>query len=167
MRAFFTLVIVLGIALVLQTVLVSRINLLSGSADLVLVVLAAWALQERVRLAWLWGVAAGLLVGGVSGAPWFIYLAAYLSVIGIARLLTRRIWQAPLLAMFAVTFIGTLVLVMFTYVYRILFEISLPFGEVFVQVILPSVLLNLLLAVAIHPLMQDIAGRLYPAEVTA
>ncbi|MEW6093772.1 MAG: rod shape-determining protein MreD [Chloroflexota bacterium] len=167
MRTFFTLVIVLGIALVLQTALVSRITLLSGSADLVLVVLAAWALQERVRLAWLWGVAAGFLVGGVSGAPWFIYLAAYLSVIGIARLLTRRIWQAPLLAMFAVTFIGTLVLVMFTYVYRILFEISLPFGEVFVQVILPSVLLNLLLAVAIHPLMHDIAGRLYPAEVTA
>lgn len=167
MRIAFTLLVVLLVALILQTALVSRINLLSGSADLFLVILAAWALQERVRFAWLWGAAAGLLVGGVSGAQWFIYVAAYLSVIGMARLLTRRIWQAPLLAMFAVTFTGTLVLTMFTYVYRILFEIALPLGEVFIQVILPSILLNLLLAVAIHPLMRDIAGRLYPAEASA
>ena len=41
---------------------------------------------------------------------------AYLSVIGMGRLLTRRIWQAPLLAMFAVTFTGTLLFSMFTYV---------------------------------------------------
>jgi rod shape-determining protein MreD len=165
MRLTLTLLLILGVALMLQTALVSRINLLSGSADLLLVILAAWALQERVRFAWLWGGFTGLLVGVISGTPWIIYLASYLSVIGMGRLLTRRIWQAPLLAMFAVTFAGTLLLSMLTFVSRILFEnLVLPFGVVFIQIVLPSLLLNLLIAVAIHPLMRDIATWFFPAE---
>jgi rod shape-determining protein MreD len=167
MRAFLILILVLGLALLLQTAVVSRITLLSGSADLVLVILAAWSLQERVWHAWVWGVAAGLLVGIVSGVPWFIYLVAYLSVIGLARLLTRRIWQAPLLAMFTITLIGTLVLQMSIFVYRTIFEVSLVLGSIFSQVILPSLLLNLLLAIAIHPLMRELAEWLHPADVIA
>ena len=167
MRAFLILILVLGLALLLQTAVVSRITLLSGSADLVLVILAAWSLQERVRHAWVWGVAAGLLVGIVSGVPWYIYLVAYLSVVGLARLLTRRIWQAPLLAMFTITLIGTLILQMSTFVYRTIFEVSLALGSIFSQVILPSLLLNLLLAIAIHPLMRELAEWLHPADVTA
>jgi rod shape-determining protein MreD len=167
MRAFLILILVLGLALFLQTAVVSRITLLSGSADLVLVIVAAWSLQERVRHAWTWGVLAGLLVGIVSGVPWYIYLVTYLSVIGLARLLTRRIWQAPLLAMFTITLIGTLVLHMSTFAYRTIFEVSLALGSIFSQVILPSILLNLLLAIAIHPLMRELAGWLHPADVTA
>jgi len=166
LRNVLTLVIILGLALMLQLTVISRINLLSGSADLILLILAAWALQERVRHAWLWGAAAGLLVGSISEAPLAIYLVAYLLVIVMARLLTHRIWQAPLLAMFAVTFSGVLILSLGTYVYRLLFEnISLPFGEAFVQIIVPGLLMNLLLAVAVYPLMRDVAGRLYPEVV--
>jgi rod shape-determining protein MreD len=165
MRAILTLILVIGIALVLQTAMVGRINLLGGSADLILVILAGWALQERVRLAWLWGLVAGILVGGISAAPWFVYVLVYLSIVGMARLLIRRIWQAPLLAMFIITFFGTLLSGMLTYLYRILFETPLLLGEIFIQVVLPSILLNLLLAIAIHPIMRDIATRLYPSEV--
>jgi rod shape-determining protein MreD len=168
MRLVLTLVIILGLGVMLQTALVSRINLLSGSADLLLVILAAWALQERVRFTWLWGVLTGMLVGGISGAPWIIYVTAYLFVVGMARLLTRRIWQAPLLAMFAVTFAGTLVLTLSTFTYRFLFEnISLSIGDVFIHVILPSLLLNLLIAIFIHPLMRDLARWFYPLDGTA
>lgn len=167
MRAFLVLLLVLGLALFLQTAVLSRIILLSGSADLVLVLLAAWSLQERVQSAWLVGALAGLLVGSVSGAPWYLYLAAYLSVVGLARLLTRRIWQAPLLAMFAVTLTGTLILYLGTYMYRTLFESPLALGHLFSQVMLPGLLMNLLLAIAIHPLMRDLADWLYPAQVTA
>lgn len=167
MRVFLVLALVLGLAFLFQTAVVSRINLLSGSADLPLVILAAWSLQERVRFAWVWGALAGGLVGVVSGVPWFLFLAAYLSVVGLARLLSRRIWQAPLLAMFAITLIGTFILHMSIFFYRTLFDTPLAFGSVFPEVVLPSLLLNLLFAVAVHPLMRDMAERLYPAEATA
>jgi cell shape-determining protein MreD len=156
---------VLGLAMILQTAIISRMDLLSGNADLVLLILIAWGLQERVRSAWIWGAAAGLLVGFVSAVPWYIYLLSYLSAVGAARLLTRRIWQAPLLAMFAITFMGTLVMSMLTYFYISLLVIPLDFSLSFFQIILPSVLLNLLLAIPVHALVRDLARRLFPEEV--
>ena len=158
---------VLGVAIVLQTSIISRMNLLSGSADLVLLILIAWALQERVRSAWIWGTGAGLLVGTLSAVPWYIYLASYLAAVGAARLLTRRIWQAPLLAMFAITFTGTLMLLLLTFFYRSLLELPLVLSQAFIQVVLPSTLLNLLLAIPVHALVRDLARRLYPGEVPA
>jgi rod shape-determining protein MreD len=156
---------VLGVTIILQTSIASRITLLSGSTDLVLLVITAWSLQERVQSAWIWGIIGGLLVGLISGIPWYIYMFVYLSVVGIARILVRRIWQAPLLAMFAVTFIGTLELLTLMFVQRTLFDVSLPFNEVFSQIVLPTVLLNLLVAVPIHALLRDLAARIFPDKV--
>ena len=157
---------VLVLAVMLQASIIGRINLLNGAADLVLLILAAWGLQERVRNAWGWGAAAGFLVGSVSGVPWYVYLIGYLFVIGLARILVHRVWQAPLLAMFTVTLIGTLVLLMLTYLERSLFgNLTLAFNVSFMQVILPSSLLNLLLAIPVHALIRDLANRVYPGEV--
>jgi cell shape-determining protein MreD len=164
-RAILVAIPLLGLTLLLQLSIISRMKLLSGNADLMLLVLAGWGLQERSRGAWILGLAASLLVGVVSGVPWYIYLIGYLSVVGSARLLIHRIWQAPLLAMFTVTLIGTLEMLMFTYVQRTLFENPLSLGEVFQQIVLPSVLLNLLLSIPVHALMKDLANWLYPAEV--
>lgn len=165
-RTILTAIPILGVVIILQTTIASRITLLSGNADLVLLVIIAWGLQERVQYAWIWGILSGLLVGLISGIPWYIYLFVYLSVVGLARLLVRRIWQAPLLAMFAVTFIGTLELLILMYVQRTLFDVPLPLSEAFSQIILPSVLLNLLLAIPIHALIRDLAVRIFPDKVT-
>jgi len=81
-------------------------------------------------------------------------------VVGLARLLVHRIWQAPLLAMFAVTFIGTLELLMLTFIQRTIFEVPLVISDVFSQIVLPTVLLNLLLAIPVHALIRDLAERL-------
>jgi cell shape-determining protein MreD len=166
-RAILAAIPVLVLAIILQTSIASRIMLLSGNADLVLLVVVAWGLQERVSGAWIWGVAASLLVGLASGVPWYIYLIGYLSVVGLARLLVHRIWQAPLLVMFAVTLIGTLELLMLTFVQRTLFEVPLALNEVFSQTVLPTILLNLLLAIPVHALIHDLANRLYPEKVAA
>jgi hypothetical protein len=155
---------VLGLALIIQTAIVSRINLLAGSADLLLLIVAAWGLQPNVKWPWIWAVLAGALVGYVSGLPIFIAPVSYLLIMGMARLMRRRIWQAPLLAMFAVTFAGTLLMQAITYVTLWLADNHLPLGEVFLQVTLPSILLNLFLSIPIHALMRDAARWLYPAE---
>jgi cell shape-determining protein MreD len=166
-RGFLVAIPVLSLVVILQTSIASRILLLSGNADLVLIVVAAWGLQERVRGAWIWGVLASLLVGMVSGVPWYVYLTGYLSVVGLARLFVHRTWQAPLLAMFAVTLIGTLELLMLTFIQLKIGNVPLSFSEIFLQIILPTVLLNLLLSIPIHGLFHDLASWLYPEEVKA
>jgi rod shape-determining protein MreD len=166
-RAILVAIPVLVLAVILQTTIASRIMLLSGYADLVLLVLAAWGLQERVRGAWIWGVLAGLLVGMVSGVPWYIYLIGYLSVVGLARWLVHRTWQAPLLAMFALTLIGTMELLMLTFIQRKIVNVPITLNEVFPQIVLPTLLLNLLLSIPIHGFFHDLARWLYPEDVNA
>lgn len=70
--AFILAVPVLGLALMLQIAIANRIHLLSGTVDLLLIILAAWSLQERVKVAWHWAFLGGLMVGVVSGLPWYI-----------------------------------------------------------------------------------------------
>jgi cell shape-determining protein MreD len=164
-RALLVGFLVLGCAIILQTSIIGRMMLLSGSADIVLLILAAWGLQERSRGAWFWGAIGGILVGMVSGVPMYIFILGYLAVIGMASLLKQRIWQAPLLAMFIVTFIGTLVLLFLTFVDRTLFWTSPPFNNVFTLIILPSVLLNLIMAIPVYAVIQDLVKRVYPMEV--
>lgn len=158
---------VLGLAIILQTSIIGRINLLNGQADLILLILAAWSLQERVRSAWVWGIAASLGIAFISGVPGYIYPISYVLLIGMGRILAHRVWQAPLLAMFTVTFIATLELLMLTYAVRSLFGISLSLNQSFVQVILPSILLNLLLAIPVHALIRGLANHLHPAEASS
>jgi rod shape-determining protein MreD len=153
---------VILLAVLLQSAVVSRVYLLNGAADLPMVVLTAWALQEQVDTAWHWAIALGALVGFVSGIPWFVPVAGYLIVVFLAQLLQKRVWQAPLLAMFLVTFVGTLVINILSFVTLQLLGINVPIPDSLGLITLPTVLLNLLLAIPVYAVMRDLAGWTYP-----
>lgn len=155
----------LGLAVVLQSSIVSQVNLLSGYADLPLLVLAAWALQERVDSAWQWAAIACLMLGFVSSMPWFVSSAGYLAVIFIARVLQRRVWQAPLLAMFSVIFIGTLFMHVLSFAVLRILGTPFLFADVMGLITLPSLLLNMLFSIPVHSFMRDLAHWVYPVEV--
>ncbi len=158
---------VLIILVMLQMVVASNLMLLRGTADLVMLVLIAWALHERVRNAWIWTVIAGLLVSFVSAMPSLTPLIGYLLVTAIARLLQQRMWQSPILAMFVTTVAGTLIFQLLSMASLILAGTPLPVRESLSLVILPSVLLNLLLSLPVYALVSDMVSWVYPAEVEA
>ena len=154
---------VIILAVILQTAIVSRVYLLSGIADLPLVMLAAWALQEEVESAWHWATAAGLLVGFVSAMPMIAPILGYFVVVGLAQILQGRVWQAPLLAMFSVTFFGSVIASVLSFAVLSLSGINLPAGDVLGVLTLPSVLLNMLLAIPVYAVMRDLARWVYPS----
>lgn len=155
---------VILLTVILQSAVISRVYLLSGSADLPLVMLAAWALQDGVDSAWHWAIATGLLVGFISGISSMVPVVGYIAVVVIAYLLQQRVWQAPLLAMFSITFIGT-ILVSFLSVGVLRFSgVDLPLSDVLGLVMLPGVLLNMLLAIPVYAVMRDLARWVYPAR---
>jgi len=156
---------ILGILLVLQSAILSQIPLLQGTTDLVLLAVIAWSLQRRVRTAWQWGIIGGLLVGFVSAVPFVVYVVGYLLAVGFSLLLRQRIWQVPLLAMFIATFFGTLVIHLATLVALRVSGTVLPLGDSINLIILPSILLNLLLALPFFTLFSDLAKFLYPEEL--
>lgn len=155
---------ILALVVILQTAVVARMQLLSGSADLMLVVLAAWALQEQVETSWHWAVLGGVMVAFVSGAPFAATIIGYLAVVGLARLVIKRVWELPILAMFFVTFIGTLIFQIIIYVALFFSGGTIPYDEAFSLVVLPSVLLNLLIALPVSVAMRDLALWMYPIE---
>jgi hypothetical protein len=152
------------LAVILQSAVVSQIKLLSGFADLPLLVLGAWALQDRVKTAWHWAALGCAMLAFVSVMPLPVLVGGYLAVIFTAQTLQRRVWQAPLLAMFSVTFISTLFIHLLSYVALSVLGTPLGFYDVMGLIILPSLLLNMLFSIPIYVFMRDIAHWVYPAE---
>ena len=160
-------VILFGIIAILQSTIVSNMPLLNGTADLLLLFILAWALQERVDSAWQWCLIAGLFASLYTALPFGTYIAAYLICVVIARLLKRRIWKAPFLSMLAATFCGTLVVLLLSLAARFLTGVTMPLLNVLNLILLPSLLLNLILAIPIFSIMRDLSGWLYPQELEA
>lgn len=158
-------VLLLLVFYVLQTTIFSQTKLLSGTADIILLFLAAWSLQEQIKNSWFCIIAAGLLVSSISAMPYFAPLISYLGVVLISKALQRRIWRTPLLAMFLVVLLGTF----FQHgVYVLVLQITrapITWRESLDHVILPSALLNLIFALPVYAIVKDLAGRISPLEV--
>jgi rod shape-determining protein MreD len=156
---------ILSFLLILQSVIVSRFPLLHGTADLVLLTIIAWSLQKRVQTAWHWGIIGGLLVSIASALPFGVPLITYLIAVGLAILLRRRVWQVPILAMFVTTFFGTLIAHLIALVALRIAGTPLSLFETVNLITLPSLLLNLILAIPIYAIFSDLANSLYPEEL--
>lgn len=155
---------VLGLAFILQMAVLSRMTLLSGAVDLVLLLIVAWALQEQVQSAWHWAALAGLLAGFTSGLPPYIPLVSYFLAVALARFILRQIWQTPILALFSVTFFSTLTSSLVTFLGILVSGTPLPLGDVLALITLPSVFLNLLFILPVHAVVRDLALWVYPVE---
>jgi cell shape-determining protein MreD len=152
------------LTVILQSAVVSQMKLLSGYADLMLLVLGAWALQKRVRSAWHWAALGCAILAFVSTMPWPVLVIGYFAVVFIAQTLQKRVWQAPLLAMFSVTFIGTLFLHLLSFVVLRLSGTPFVFDDVIGLITLPSLLLNMLFSIPVYAFIRDLARWVYPAE---
>lgn len=155
---------VLAGLVILQSAVVSRMPLLHGMADLVLLALIAWALHERVRTAWWWGLVGGAAAGFLSALPFWVFPVAYLSAVGLAVLIRRRVWKAPILAMFAAVFVGTWVVHLLSLLAVSFGGTLLPLGDVLNLITLPSLVLNLMLAAPMYFVIHDLANWAYPEE---
>jgi hypothetical protein len=156
---------ILGILMLLQSAIFARFPLLRGTADFGLVVVIAWALQKRVQTAWQWGIIGGLLVGLASALPFWASLTVYLLAVAVALALRQRVWQTPILAMFIATFSVTLLAHSVTLIALRLSGVNLPLGQTLNLITLPSLVLNLVIAIPAFYLHADLAKWLYPEQL--
>lgn len=149
---------------ILQTTIFSQSPLIQGTADLILLFLAAWSLQEQATNIWLWTIIAGVLLSILSAMPFFAPLFGYLGVVAISKFIQKKVWRIPILAMLIIVLIGTF----FQHaVYIIVLQISgapISWGQSLDVVVLPSSLLNLIFALPIFAIVNELAGKIYPLE---
>jgi len=163
--AIFLAIPILAIMVIFQSAVFSQVQLLYGTTDLVLLIVVAWAVQERVTTAWHWRVIAGILSSLATAVPAIAIIPTYVVITGIALYMRRIFWQRPLLAMITATVLGTLVSQIITVAVLVFNGTPIPLIEAFYLITLPSALLNLLLAVPIYALIGDLANWLYPEAI--
>ncbi len=158
---------ILIILMILQTTVAREITLFFGSVDLILVWLAAWGLTSRDNSGYLLALFSGAMVALVSAIPWYVYMVAYFSVIILARYVFRRLWQSPLLSMFAITMVSSILLYVLTITGLRLDGIVYSLQKTLNSVIIPSIFLNLFLSIPIYAIVKDFSRWIYRSEQAA
>lgn len=101
----------------------------------------------------------------MSALPVWLTLAGYLTITGLAVFLRNRVWQIPILALFTTIIFGTVVIQGLSFIYLRLGGALLDGQEAINLIILPSLLLNLLLAIPVNGIINELASFLYPPEI--
>jgi hypothetical protein len=156
---------ILGGATMLQSTVIVQTRFLYGAADLVLLTLLGWTLHKNAVSRYRWGTIAGLLVGLVSDAPWWLMVAGYVGTVAFADLLVRRVWEIELLTLFTTTFVGSILTGGLVLVYRLVSGVPMPLLQSFNLVLLPSTLINLFLILPVYAVLGEFAKSVYPVEV--
>ena len=150
------------LAMMLQYGVFSRWMILSGSPDLVLLLVIALCLHQKQSRFWILVLIMGGIVGFVSALPFFLPMVVYLAIYLLSFSLKQRIWQTPLLGMFLLTFGATLLAHSLSI--AVLFVQQIPFNlsDALVSVVLPAVFLNMFLAIPVHAIIREMTVWLYP-----
>ena len=155
---------VLSIITILQSAVVSRLPLISGTADLMLVVLVAITLQKSVKTAWQWSIVGGLLTDFFSGLPFGLFTVSYLLTTGIAHILRERIWRFSFLMQLLIVLSGIIITHTFSFLVLFLQGSSLQFTSVIQAVTMPSIILSFMLSLPVYIIVQDVIEQINPPE---
>ena len=149
----------------LQLAIFSQLTLLSGTADILLLILIAWTIHDRSRSSWIWAVIGGGFLSVISAIPAGVPLVVYLIVVGLVRVFSQRTLEIPILGMLIATILGTMIQKLLEMAVLVITGYPMPLGEGFVLVAMPSALLNLFFSLPVYALMTDLARWVFPIEV--
>ncbi len=152
---------------ILQTSLVSHLNLLEGRPDLVLIAVIAWALTGKGNEAMILGFAGGLFLDAFSAVPLGVSSVALVIVAAIASYSEGQFWGINPIMQLAAVLVGSLVY--YATIILALVAIGQPIDlqHALGQIVLPSLFMNLILALPAVQITESLHSVLHPARVTA
>ena len=154
----------LGMAAILQIGVFGQIRLLNGAVDLIMLNIIAWSINDRTRYSWILMLFGGLLMSYISAMPMNGYMWMYAGIWAMIQFIKKRVWQMPMILMLFATIIGTIIISAGTLGLLYIQNASVDYLAAFQQIVIPSLGMNLLLAIPIYALLNDIANSIYPEE---
>jgi rod shape-determining protein MreD len=150
---------------ILQSSMLGTFHFIDGRPDLILLAVIGWALAGGRTEAMVWGLIGGCLLDMFSEVPFgssaiILILLAYL-----VSLYEGRVWEEHLLMPLGITLLASAAYHLWGL--GILFVMGRPIDLPFAvsRVIMPSVFLNLILALPASQLLKGLRNRFYPPEV--
>ena len=155
---------ILAAAAFIQVSIFGQIRLLDGTTDLIMLCMIAWSINDRTKYAWILTIAGGLIMTYISAMPMNGYMWMYLVIWLIIRFIRNHVWQMPLILMLFMTIIGTAIVSVGTLALLFLQNASVNYADAFRQIIIPSMVMNILLAIPIYAFLNDVVNTLYINE---
>jgi rod shape-determining protein MreD len=156
----------LAVLAILQSTVFNDLTLLDGRPDLILLVIVAWGINARSQDAMIWGLIGGIFLDLLSGLPLGTSAIILVAIAYLVSFTEGRFWEANFLMPMGV-------MILFSFLYHLfnLFIIwilgkQIDISYTLVRFILPSVFLNLILALPVAQLIKSIRNSIYPPEVT-
>ena len=149
---------------VIQTVAVSRIKLMGGSADIVLLTIVSWGVSEEDNSVFYWALVGGIFISFISAMPTAAVITSYLFIAGITRVFQKVLWQAPILAILLSAFVGTIAKFIIDIIALQFMGIELTLSTSIKMTLAPNLILNLFILFPIFLIISDLARRISPKE---
>ena len=163
MRYFIAFPLLLAIALV-QSSALSPIPILKVEPDLMLLAVAGWGVSRGAREALIWGMIGGVLLDLLGSTPLGVSVLALAPVALLSGVAETRIVESNLNLAMLIIFPGTL---LYNSLFLLLMQMlgnHVEWGASFVNVFLPSALLNTLLMPFAYWLFQWLDRRTRPSD---
>ncbi|HNY93940.1 MAG TPA: hypothetical protein PKJ88_04495 [Flexilinea sp.] len=143
---------------ILQGSLFSRIHILNGTGDVIMVMLIVWSLNPYTRYSWIWLLLGALIMTYLSALPLYGYFFIYGIIWLFIRFLKSRFWQMPIILMIFVTITGSIISAVISYFVLYINDISPNLKTIVTQIAVPSLVLNLIYCFPIYGLLNDFAN---------
>jgi rod shape-determining protein MreD len=150
---------------VTQSSVVARFPFLDGSPNLILLACVSWALTGRVVEAMVFAFAGGLFLDLLSGSPFGASAVALVAAVYLASLSEGRFWEAHPLAPLGVVAVASLAYYAITITALALGGHPIDLSLALSQVVLPSMFLNVLLALPAAQLAGRVRQAAFPPAV--
>ncbi|PKO07462.1 MAG: hypothetical protein CVU41_01850 [Chloroflexi bacterium HGW-Chloroflexi-3] len=163
MRKIFILLFVLIIAM-LQLGIFSNIQILAGKIDILMLGVVAWIIQKKTELIdiFIYSIFTVFFIYLISAEPIIIIFGLYSLIVFMVYWSKNNIQQLPIISMLIFSAVFTFFhLVIFGF-YLQLSGIAMVAEEVFQSVILPSMIINLIAAIPMYLLVNELHRWVYP-----
>ena len=158
---------VLAPVAVLESTVLTRLHVLGGSLNLVLLVVLSWTLAGDWVGGIAWGFIGGLLLDLLSGGPLGALSVAVTLMAYLASLSEGRFWRSHVLLPLAAASLGTLGYQLINLGLLAAFGHQVNGGRALIELTLPSAALNALAMLPVYFAVRWLHGVLYPPTVTA
>jgi len=142
----------------------SKITILNGFGDILIVWLAAWVILEKNRQGWVWFLVAALFSIFISGMPWYANAMGFTLLFSLGAFVKKRLWQSPLLSFYLVLTIGSLLFYFVSLFSVQTSNVPLILKESMTSIIMPSLLINLIMSFPVYLIVKDLVYWLHPQE---
>ena len=149
---------------VFQTVAVGRLNILSGSADIVLLSIISWGVSEKDTSVFVWALAGSMFISLMTAMPTPAVFIAYLAVAGITWFIHKGLWQSPILAVLLSTIIATLVKFLIDVIGLQFIGVNFGFLTAVIEILLPGLILNIFFLFPTYLVISDLSKWISPKE---